>query len=143
MKVFHPADHHAHTHEHAPTSSTRRQFISSLVAASVVAPYAFGQSRELDRGDLAEGYRRTSEARERAGLAEPFKGITTNGMIIPDLYKLAPTQSSTDAVRNAAVHYMATLSDQQLVRTMFPVDDPQWQKVDESGILRTRRCKHA
>ncbi len=133
MEPIHPADHHAHTHEHAPASPTRRQFISSIFAASVVAPYALGQSRNADRGDLAEGYRRTSEARERAGLAEPFKGITTDGVIVPDLYSLAPTYKSTDAVRNAAVRYMATLSDQQLVRTMFPVDDPQWRNWMNQG----------
>ncbi len=133
MELFHPADHHAYTHDHASTPPTRRQFISSFFAASVIAPYAFGHAREIDRGDLVEGYRRTSEAKERAGLTEPFKGITTNGIIIPDLYNIAPTHSSTDAVRNAAVHYMATLSDQQLVRTMFPVDDPQWQKWMNQG----------
>lgn len=133
MELIHPADHHACPHDHAPASPTRRQFISSLFAASMIAPYAFGQARVIDRGDLAEGYRRTSEALERAGLAAPFKGITTNGMIIPDLYNIAPTQSSTAAVRNAAAQFMATLSDQQVVRTMYPVDDPQWRKWMNQG----------
>ncbi len=133
MELSHPTDHHAHSHDHAPASPTRRHFIASLFAASVVAPYAFGQASETDRGDLAERYRRTSEAKEKAGLAEPFKGITTDGVIVPDLYKIAPTSCSTDAVRNAAAHYMATLSDQQLIRTMFPVDDLQWRKWMNQG----------
>ncbi|AXC11602.1 hypothetical protein ACPOL_2278 [Acidisarcina polymorpha] len=130
MELVHPAGHHAHAHDHAETSTTRRQFITSLLAASIVAPYAFG---EVDKGDLAAGYRRDSEVMERVGLADPFKGITTNGTIIPGLYKIAPTQCPTDAVRNAAAHYMATLSDQQLVRTVFPVDDPQWRKWANQG----------
>ena len=127
------ADNRADTHDHARASSTRRQFLASLFAAGVFAPYAFGRNGGGSPSDLAEGYRRTSEAQERAGLAEPFKGITTDGVILPDLYKIAPTGSSTDAVRNAAVHYMATLSDQQMVRTMFPVDDPQWRKWMNQG----------
>lgn len=134
MELLHPAEYHPHTHDAAPISSTRRQFMTSLFAASMVAPYAFGQTHEIDRSSLAERYRRLSEARQRAGLTEAFKGITTNGSIIPDLYNIAPTHSSTDAVRNAAVRYMATLSDQQLVRTMFPVDDLQWQKWMNQGF---------
>ena len=136
MQLFHPADHHDHDAERdqVQTSTTRRHFISSLLAASVVTPFAFGQTSDVDRADLAERYRRTSEARERAGLVEPFKGITTNGEIIPGLYSIAPTRKPTGAVRNAAVHYLATLSDQQLVRTMFPVDDPQWRKWMNQGF---------
>jgi hypothetical protein len=135
MALFHPDDQHTTIQNHAQASPTRRQFISSLFAASVMAPYALGHAhaRELDRGDLAERYRQLSEARERSGLIEPFRGITTDGIVIPDLYHIAPTHQSTDAVRNAAVHYMATLDDQQLVRTMFPVDDPQWRKWMNQG----------
>ena len=132
-ELSHPADHHAHTHDHALASPTRRQFVASLFAASVVAPYACGQTREVNRGDLAAKYRLISEARERAGLAEPYKGITNNGILLPGLYNIAPTRSSTDAVRNAAVQFMGALSDQQLVRTMFPVDDPQWRKWMNQG----------
>ena len=132
MELFHPVDNHVHTHAHA-APPTRRQFLSSLLAASVVSPYAFGQAPEIARVELAEGYRRTSEARERDGLAEPFKGITTNGVVVPALFSIAPTHSPTDAVRSAATHYMATLSNQQLVRTMFPVDDPQWRKWMNQG----------
>ncbi len=133
MELTHPANDHTQTLDPATASPSRRHFLSSLFAASIVAPYAFSQASTIDRGDLAESYRRTSEARERAGLADPFKGVTTNGNVIPDLYKVAPCYCSTDAVRNAAVRYMATLADQQLVRTMFPVDDPQWRKWMNQG----------
>jgi hypothetical protein len=134
MALFHPDDLHP-THDRAQAAPTRRQFISSLFAASVIAPYALGQAhaREADRSDLAERYRQLSEARESSGLTEPFRGITTDGVVIPDLYHIAPTHRSTDAVRNAAVSYMATLNDQQLLRTMFPIDDPQWRKWMNQG----------
>jgi hypothetical protein len=128
MELLHPADLHTEERGHARSSQTRRQFISALFAASVVAPYAIGQANAADRNQLAEGYRRISEERERTGLAEAFKGITTNGIIIPGLYPIAASGRPTDAVRHAALHYMATLSDQQLVRTMFSVDDAQWRK---------------
>ena len=130
---LHPADEHAHPHEQALVCPSRRQFIASLFAATVVAPHAFGQPDGSDRSDHAATYRRISETREAAGLAEPFKGITTDGVIIPGLYNLTPTRKPTDAVRNAALRYMKTLSDEQLVRTMFPVDDPQWRKWMNQG----------
>jgi hypothetical protein len=130
MKSHHPADSHTHTHTHTghhpPTSSTRRQFTSSLFAASVLAPWALGQAK--DPVDIAEGYRQLSEDAEREGLAEPFKGITTDGTVVPGLFEIAPTGVSTEGIRNAAVRFIASLSNLQLVRTMFPIDDVQWRK---------------
>ena len=124
---LHPfAHHHSHPHGHAQRSSTRRQFISSLFAASVLTPWALGQMRSF--ADIAESFRQRSEEAESKGLAEPFKGITTNGAILPDLFRIAPGGASTESVRNAAVRFISSLNDLQLVRTMFPIDAVQWRK---------------
>jgi hypothetical protein len=86
---------------------------------------------------LASDFRSTSQARsfwqmsedyERKGLAEPFRGITTNGKIIPGLFEIAPTGVSTEPVRTAAEKFIGCLTNVQLSRTMFPVDDEAWRK---------------
>jgi len=77
---------------------------------------------------MAERYRQISEDAERKGLAEPFKGVTTNGNVLPGLFQISPTGVSTEPVRMAAETFIATLSGVQLARTMFPVDDVQWRK---------------
>ena len=48
--------------------------------------------------------------------------------MVPGLFEIRPTGASTEAVRNAAEKYIATLSPVQLLRTMYPVDDIEWRK---------------
>jgi len=119
---------HAHAgHSHAGTElATRRAFLSSLVSAAVLAPWAFGQ--EQSPAELAERYRQMSEEYETKGLADPFKGITTDGNVIPGLFQVTPSGVSTEPIRNAAVKFIATLTPLQLSRAMFPADDIQWRK---------------
>ena len=124
MHHGHPHHHHdGHDHNHGPS---RRAFLSSLISATVFAPWAFGQQQSP--AELAERFRQRSEEAERQGLAEPFKGITTNGTALPGLFQIAPTGVSTEPVRAAAEKFIASLSGGQLARTLFPVDDPQWRK---------------
>jgi len=77
---------------------------------------------------MAELYRRMSEDAERKGLAEPFKGITTDGHIVPGLFPIHSTGVSTEPVRNAAERFLSSLTAAQRAKTMFPVDDPEWRK---------------
>jgi hypothetical protein len=97
-----------------------------MVAAGVVTPFAFGQ--EQTRADIAEQFRRISEDYEAKGLTEPFRGITTNGSVLPKLYEIAPTGISTEPVRNAALKFVESLTSVQLTRAMYPVDDIKWRK---------------
>jgi hypothetical protein len=99
-----------------------------LIAAAVLAPWALGQEQKQTPADMAERFRQMSEDYEREGLASPFKGITTNGQVIPGLFEINPSAVSTEPVRNAAEKFVATLTNVQLARTMFPVDDVQWRK---------------
>src|SRR5215472_5589835 len=102
---------------------TRRAFLSSLVSAAILAPHAMGQQQTAT--DMAERFRQMSEDYERKGLAEPFKGITTNGNVIPDLFEISPSGVSTESVRNAADRFITSLTSVQISRTMFPVDDSE------------------
>lgn len=59
--------------------------------------------------------------------AEPFRGVTTDGQAIPDLYALrdegAPVRETMDAV--AAL--LSLLTAEQKARMCFAVDSPQWR----------------
>jgi hypothetical protein len=61
-------------------------------------------------------------------LAEPFKGVTTNGTVTPALFPIRASGVSTGPVRSAAKAFLASLTSEQRQRTLFPVDDPEWRK---------------
>jgi hypothetical protein len=61
-------------------------------------------------------------------LAEPFKGVTADGNVQPGLFPIRATGVSTAPVREAAVRFLAALSDEQRARTSFAVDDDEWRK---------------
>lgn len=119
---------HHHHHHHHPAGPTRRDFLSSLMCTAFLAPWALGQQEARSPSDTAEQFRRMSEDYEKEGLAAPFKGITTNGEVMPGLFEIKPTGVSTEPVRNAAISFIATLSPVQLARTIYPVDDIEWRK---------------
>ena len=80
---------------------------------------------------------RLSLAAETPGLAEPFKGVTTNGTLEPNLFKVRSTGVSTKPVKTAADRFLAGLTDAQRKKTMFPVDDPEWRKwMNQSFYVR-------
>jgi hypothetical protein len=114
-------------HHHSTSSHhhvTRRSFLSAVLPAAFLARYGFPQST----ADMAERYRQMSAEYERKGLADPFKGITTNGAVEPDLFGIHSTGVSTEPVRNAAERFLASLTQEQRARTMFAVGDPEWRK---------------
>ncbi|MGO9339512.1 MAG: DUF3500 domain-containing protein [Terracidiphilus sp.] len=122
-----PHSHKHPHHHHGLRTPSRREFLSSVISAAVLAPWALSQQQPQSPSEIAERFRKMSEDYEREGLA-PFKGITTNGEVVPGLFEIRPTGASTEAVRNAAEKFIATLSSVQLARTMYPVDDIEWRK---------------
>jgi hypothetical protein len=76
------------------------------------------------------GNRREEMSRraEREGLAEPFKGITRDGVPVPGLFPLRSTGVSTEPVRAAAGAFLASLGPAQRAKTVFDVDDDEWRK---------------
>ena len=67
-------------------------------------------------------------SREAAALAEPFKGITTNGTVQPGLFTIRSTGVTTEPVRRAADAFLGALTPEQRAKTKFPFDDPEWRK---------------
>jgi hypothetical protein len=66
--------------------------------------------------------------RERAALAEPFRGVTTDGNVQPGLFRIEATGVSTAPVKAAAEAFLAGLTPAQRQATMFPVNDDEWRK---------------
>lgn len=124
-RVHHPGHTHSHSKKELAIAS-RREFISAMVATAVLGPMAFGQ--EQTRADIAERFRQMSEQYEKEGLAAPFRGITTNGEVVPGLFEITPTGVPTEPVRNAASKFIESLTSVQLTRAMYPVDDIKWRK---------------
>jgi hypothetical protein len=90
----------------------------------MLAAWAFAQApapRNLD--DL----NKRSRAAEAAGLKEPFKGLTTNGQVEPDLFAIRSTGVSTEPVRKAAIAFLDALSAEQRTKTTFAHDADEWR----------------
>jgi hypothetical protein len=75
-----------------------------------------------------DGMRQRSQSAEKQGLAEPFKGVTTDGRLVPDLFRIQSTGVSTEPVRKAADAFLAALTPDQRAKTAFPLDDDEWRK---------------
>jgi Protein of unknown function (DUF3500) len=68
-------------------------------------------------------------------VAEPFKGNTTEGTVVPGLFPIKATGVSTQTICAAAEAFLGSLSAEQRARALFPVDAKQWRMW--SNIHRT------
>lgn len=66
----------------------------------------------------------------RKFLADPFKGVTTDGNVTPGLFKIRQTGVTTKPVRLAAEAFLKGLTDEQRKRTLFPTNDNEWRVWD-------------
>jgi hypothetical protein len=69
-------------------------------------------------------YRDEGEAR----LAQPFNGITANGVLTPGLYKVERTGVPTRPLKDAAEAFLASLRSEQRAQAVFPLDAPEWRR---------------
>ncbi len=78
-------------------------------------------------------------------LNEPFRGITTDGHVIPDLFAPRPEGAPTLAMIEAANALLAVMSPEQKKTSCFPVDSNQWRRWQNTELyvehygLRSRR----
>ena len=68
------------------------------------------------------------EEQERRALEEGFTGLTTDGEVIPNLFKIKSTGVSTEPVRLAAEAFLKGLSEEQRSASLFKTDDDEWRK---------------
>ncbi|MBM4263215.1 MAG: DUF3500 domain-containing protein [Deltaproteobacteria bacterium] len=95
-----------------------------MIAASLFPAHAFAETPE----EMRARFRKQSAEAERRGLAEPFKGITSDGKVVDGLFPIKPTGVSTAAARAAAEQFLSSLTTEQRGKVMLPTDDPEWRK---------------
>jgi hypothetical protein len=78
--------------------------------------------------DYQKRSRDFSAGMEKKGLAEPFKGITTNGTVAPNLFQVRSTGVSTASVRTAAAAFLKSLDEPMRRKATFKEDDVEWRK---------------
>jgi hypothetical protein len=61
-------------------------------------------------------------------VAEPFRGVTADGTVIPKLFSLEKTGVSTAPVIDAARALVDSLSAEQRARALFPIDTDAWRR---------------
>lgn len=108
----------------------RKQLFCLFCVLPLLGVVAYGVKplSQQPQGDRAERVQRMSKDAENRGLAEPFKGVTTDGNIIPGLFPIRSTGVSTEPVRKAAGAFLASLTEEQRAKTTFSVEDPEWRK---------------
>ncbi len=60
-------------------------------------------------------------------VAQPYKGITTDGTVIPALFPIQKTGVFTQSVREAAEDFLGSLTPEQRAKTLFPIDTDEWR----------------
>ena len=65
--------------------------------------------------------------RANAGLAEPFRGITSSSGVMPGVFGLGKTGVSLASVSEAARAFIAKLSSEQRKRACFAIGDEAWR----------------
>ena len=65
--------------------------------------------------------------RANAGLAEPFRGITSSSGVMPGVFGLGKTGVSLASVSEAARAFVATLTSEQRKRACFAIGDEAWR----------------
>ncbi len=107
-----------------------RRFSLLLVAAPFAFAPLFLAAQPPPGGGPAQqgGFGGGFGQMETRALAEPFKGVTTNGSVMPGLYTIHSTGVSTEPVMRAANAFIAALSAEQRAKTLYTIDDDEWRK---------------
>ncbi|HEX6511009.1 MAG TPA: DUF3500 domain-containing protein [Chloroflexota bacterium] len=76
---------------------------------------------------LPEGLHRQAE-RAKEGLSESFKGVTSDGQIVPGLYSIQRTGVSTQPILEAAEAFLACLTPEQRRQACFDLEAKEWRQ---------------
>jgi hypothetical protein len=104
----------------------RRWYPFGATLAALGVAVAAGQGPNPDA--YRQQQRAVSEKWEKGGLAEPFRGVTTNGSVVPGLFEIRSTGVSTAPVRQAAQAFIASLDAGQRQKTLYPMDHIEWRR---------------
>ena len=96
-----------------------------ILGFTYVATISYSQQGDPS---IPEAFVKRSLDSEKSGLAEAFRGVTTDGNVVPGLFSIKSTGVSTGPMRKAAQEFLQALSPEQRKKTLFPVDDIEWRK---------------
>ncbi len=99
-----------------------------LIVTILIGFVLVGKAVQQSRVDLQERFRRMSDEYEAEGLAEKYTGVTTHGAPAEGLFGIHSTGVSTEPIQRAAKDFLGSLTPEQVAKTVFPVDDPEWRK---------------
>ena len=77
--------------------------------------------------DVGERFGRMRANGERL-VNEPFKGITSDGNVIPGLFPIKATGVSTEPIRRAVTDFLGLLNAEQQGRVRFEVSSDAWRR---------------
>jgi hypothetical protein len=106
----------------------------SLTLACAVPLTTVAQGR--DPAQFPELSRTISAQMEARGLADDFKGITTNGEIVEGLFPLESTSIDTAPLVAATNAFIATLTDEQKQNTLYAADALEWRRWANMSIYK-------
>ncbi len=105
-----------------------KTYILYIILLSCLLSFTNEGVAQVTDPDRLERFKRGSERWESRGLAEPFKGITSDGNVKEGLFEIKSTGVSTRPVQEAALSFLQSLDDDQRGKAKFGVDDDEWRK---------------
>jgi hypothetical protein len=105
-----------------------RFYLFGLSLAALGLAVVAGPVQGPDPQAYLQQSRDFSTRMESTGLADSFKGITTNGSVVPGLFSIRSTGVSTQTVRSATEAFLKSLNPSQRTKVVFPVDHVEWRK---------------
>jgi hypothetical protein len=100
-----------------------RRAFTMVLLVPVLAAAAVAMQQSFQQRRIAQ-----SANAEKSGLADAFKGITTDGTVRTGLFPVRSTGVSTQPVQQAAAAFLKALTQEQRQKTVFGVDDDEWRK---------------
>jgi hypothetical protein len=114
-----------------------------ILAADGPAQPGGNESAARDEQAFLERAARFSRRMEERGLADPFKGITSDGNIVPGLFTIESTGVSTAEIRRGAETFLSVLTEEQRRRTLYTIDDDEWRKWANMHVYRRQGVSFA
>ena len=71
-------------------------------------------------------------------IAEPFRGLTADGQVIPGLFPLQQTGLSNAAMQQAAAAWLDSLNSDQRAAAAFPLDSDAWRRWSNIHVFLMR-----
>jgi hypothetical protein len=99
---------------------------TSVITAIVVCAIAAGVLLRPSGSHAPAAAQASQDGRAQQQL-EPFRGVTTDSVVIPGLFRIEATGVSTEPVRAAARRFVDALDATQRANTLFAVADDEWR----------------